>query len=800
MRFPRRSLRHLLDMLLLLLFFLSSSTKSAFALETPTAHLQERQQRLEQDILAFSANHTRASGTADLVVLAKHGIPLPRQELEAMAHSVQITRYDTADFVLVELLRILAFAPQYKDVVMPAVTSVPGLWLRVGDNRDVFWSENHFLMFHSCALIASNFGVPLPERWRERIVFFLRDKGEVGFYEFNSPTYYPFSLKALINLHDFAPDQEIKELARRAALRLAMDLIAYCTDKGTFYVATGRYTGWEYYLLPYGSDLQRVVAFLTGLGKLDPRTDLSNTVAFLATTSLDFEPAVAARMEHVERNVLVGHSIAEQRALATAHLSNVWDRYVSGWTMGMYFHPDTAYDTVRTIRHYELWNNHQFRSVPHMLRGVSLPFARFSAYLVKAVTSSSILHGEFRAWRHKDAVLSSMQNYFPGLKGQQQMPWLACTGENAIFTHAEYARRRGKWLKLLRRMTLTNLVSHAQLPLVRQQGNVALITYLPNTDLYILSPPGAVTLHWPEQSFRETAYQATPTGLWLIGAEGDSYIAVYRGCLDIHNGLHSCGGSEQTWASVVGHSDTHGSFSNFTSMIMAARVISEGSGPFLGRCLNSTLTVDGQFLNTRFCREATPMISLALGSALYAIVAICLSVFSYSWLMKHNRDRRLSYVGTCICDCRQLIGLAVLFVVIYPLFLLGVLENLADRRFPQLASYFALALIVLIVLHVILLNLCASKTYQSTSDLQLNPTSPDGYLDADGTLLPAYGTFDKDHITGHNGSSNGTAVSASETVTPGPAAQHTELNLNVTVKHSLAPLMEASECRIGSRL
>jgi hypothetical protein len=79
-------------------------------------------------------------------------------------------------------------------------------------------------------ILAEYGGIPLPEGWRERIVFYLKDKIEIGYYEFFSQTYYPYSIAGLLNLHDFAPDPEIKELARKATLRLLQDFVLMATD------------------------------------------------------------------------------------------------------------------------------------------------------------------------------------------------------------------------------------------------------------------------------------------------------------------------------------------------------------------------------------------------------------------------------------------------------------------------------------------------------------------------------------------------------------------------------------------
>jgi len=61
-------------------------------------------------------------------------------------------------------------------------------------------------------------------------------------------------------------------------------------------------------------------------------------------------------------------------------------------------------------------------------------------------------------------------------------------------------------------------------------------------------------------------------GNWILGRKADSYIAVYRHCLATLNGKRACDVSDgQTWAVVVGNSDTHANFEAFSDVIEDAQ-------------------------------------------------------------------------------------------------------------------------------------------------------------------------------------------------------------------------------------
>ena len=87
---------------------------------------------------------TEPGWSADLVLLAKANLTIPAEQIDA---PVQKTiKSNKADFFLAELTRIMALAPgQYNEQVKLAATSQPGLWMSKGDDKGVFWSENHHL-------------------------------------------------------------------------------------------------------------------------------------------------------------------------------------------------------------------------------------------------------------------------------------------------------------------------------------------------------------------------------------------------------------------------------------------------------------------------------------------------------------------------------------------------------------------------------------------------------------------------------------------------------------------------------
>jgi len=57
-------------------------------------------------------------------------------------------------------------------------------------------------------------------------------------------------------------------------------------------------------------------------------------------------------------------------------------------------------------------------------------------------------------------------------------------------------------------------------------------------------------------------------GDWILGVEGDSYVAVRRHCTGEREGTPTCDDERQVWAVVVGDKTTHRSFDVFQSVCM----------------------------------------------------------------------------------------------------------------------------------------------------------------------------------------------------------------------------------------
>lgn len=162
-------------------------------------------------------------------------------------------RVDCADFLVCGLIRWLknyAVSDETAARIRRVLLNFR-YWMDMdGADAMCFWSENHALMFYSCAMFCGEMypeedfvlarmkGRALAEWGRGRVRAWLDDAEAHGFEEFNSAVYMVLTFVALLNLIDYA-DAGIAAQAARVADRLLRTLARH-TFRGGFIAPMGR--------------------------------------------------------------------------------------------------------------------------------------------------------------------------------------------------------------------------------------------------------------------------------------------------------------------------------------------------------------------------------------------------------------------------------------------------------------------------------------------------------------------------------------------------------------------------------
>ena len=147
--------------------------------------------------------------------------------------------YDCSDFRLVNLVRIMydfgdKIPASYKSKIEEVLFNFRYWWDEPGENSMCYWSENHQILFASAEYLIgqlypdTNFpnsgltGKQHMEKARIRMLDWFEMRWNYGFIEYYSGVYYNEDIGALINIIDFAGDEELVIKSQ-----IIMDLLFY---------------------------------------------------------------------------------------------------------------------------------------------------------------------------------------------------------------------------------------------------------------------------------------------------------------------------------------------------------------------------------------------------------------------------------------------------------------------------------------------------------------------------------------------------------------------------------------------
>ncbi|MDB5227754.1 MAG: hypothetical protein JWN78_1947 [Bacteroidota bacterium] len=520
-----------------------------------------------------------------ITIQAYKGVPVDSVALANQVYDVTINT--TADFGIVKLVRVLMLSHgEYDSTILPALRNIP-FWLEKNESLREYWSENHMIQWMSSDwLLHEKYGKIIDSTLEKRLRHYLDLKVQYGFYEFFSSTYGPYCLSGLLNLADFAQDAQIKSQATLAAQRLLKDLLKMANDKGTYFPAAGRnYYG--KYDQPYDQNHNNLIYLLTGFGQ--PPTGASHAGGFLASSSIDVDDIINSWTPTLNTLFTLGHTLQD----GISNINNTMspkDKVIFQWSSGAYFDPLVAQATFQLVKDLNLWDHFEFsdfRQYSFLPSSLAPTIAEVASSITK---SSGIYHPTIAIFKNKSVTLSSIQDFWKGKVGYQQWPVIANTGTTAVFTIS--GTPTTNW------DDRPAIHANTHLPYVQQKDNIALVMYRPEKGLALFGYKDAkldVALHWKNEKFDEVR----ESDHWILGREGNSYVAVRRECVGDINGVKACDNPDgQTWVIMVGNIDMYNSFDNFQNIIEQSQYEEKWyfNLPTLQWVYYSKIVVDGKTL------------------------------------------------------------------------------------------------------------------------------------------------------------------------------------------------------------
>jgi hypothetical protein len=504
-------------------------------------------------------------------------------------------RKDCADFVMHAILRLLYqfpadFSPELIDHARRAVLGFKYWPDEPGQDSLCTWTENHQILFASAAYLAgqlypgevfTNTGetgrqkmaVALPRirRWMD-----LRFK--TGFSEWLSNVYYDEDLAPLLNLVDFAGDEELR---RRASM--VVDLLLFDMAINSFQGVFGSSHGRSYEQNKKWAALEGttdVAKLLFGMGAFSAYDNMAAPLFALSENyrlprviyEVARDPAAPAGVENRQR---MGIKIGEAERWGLG-FDNQEDGMVF-LSLEAYFHPRTANLTLDLFDAFGWWDNEFFKDV-RAYRGLLNVLRRLRLLPLLARIAQKDIGRNTReevnilTYRTPHYMLSSAMDYRPGYGGDQQHIWQATLSPDAVC----FTTHPGRWEGL----SPNYWTGSGSLPRVAQSKNVAIAIY------NISSAPGLYVTNrlffthaWlPRDRFDEVVEAPESGDGWIFARKGDGYLALrsqqpYRWQDEEGEDRGReviAEGKTNIWICELGSSAEHGSFEAFVDAIGAA--------------------------------------------------------------------------------------------------------------------------------------------------------------------------------------------------------------------------------------
>jgi len=450
-------------------------------------------------------------------------------------------RQDCADFVMQAVLRLLyqfnehatqTFSPELLAHAKSAVLGFKYWPDEPGIDSMCSWTENHQILFATAGYLAgqlysdeifSNSGRTGREMMaihRPRIDRWLEMRFKSGFSEWLSNVYYDEDWAPLLNLVDFAKDEELRKRARMVLDTTLFDM-ALNSFQGIFGSSHGR-----------SYEQNKKWAALEGT--TDTAKLLFGTGAFSAYDNMSvvfFVLSENYRMPKVLFEIAQDQSMIENRQRMGHRVEDAekWGLTFSDLESGMvflsneaYLDPKNANLTIKMFNAFNWWENNFFSNFkPYRKFLYALQRLKLLPFLAKILERDVCRNmrdtPNLYSYRTSDYLLSSAQDHRSGFGGDQQHIWQATLGPDAVcFTTHPVVHPEG---------TPDYWTGSGTLPRIAQIKNVAIVVYKISRapGLYITNNLFYTHAWLPKDQFDEVVEQDG----WIFSRKGEGYLALH---------------------------------------------------------------------------------------------------------------------------------------------------------------------------------------------------------------------------------------------------------------------------------
>ena len=548
---------------------------------TPQMPLFEDRRKLFLEYCVANPDGWRLAFTSQIARL-ELGLPI-NEALFMEGLDYVDSRFDCCDFAVGVFQRILYLYRNSGLLPQALIARIEDSLLRfkywwdepAGDNKRCYWTENHQIIFHADELIASEMFAgktfindgKSSEYHKEHALHLIRNwfdyRARFGFSEWLSNCYFEEDLLGVVNLYDFAEQEDIRQLAKQT-----IDLILFEMALHSYRGVMGCSHGRTYPRLIKGArneDASNTAKLMFGMGMYNKSGVLGTNM--LATSTYRCPPIIVKIAQDLQKPILI-----KER-----HSFNIEDAPSFGLTYDQYDHGNLYW----SIQDYT--NEKSLALIQDMTKKFSIGFEDYSARYEQVRRDQIARYGKVvdpnidchamtevhvQTYRTPNYLLSCAQDFRPGRPGYQQHPWQATLGIDAmVFTNhpgsMDEMSRPNYW------------AGNGLLPRAVQQQNVLVCLH------HVLADDALPFSHayFPRDAFDEVVEQNG----WIFGRLGDGYLGLY-----VQNGYRwitekdgptnevRSDHADTAWIVEMGEKGQWADFSAFIKAVSSAAIVCQG--------------------------------------------------------------------------------------------------------------------------------------------------------------------------------------------------------------------------------
>lgn len=570
----------------------------------------------------------------------ENGQPFNLADLDSNLQYVN-SRYDTSDFRVQNLLRILYKYPDKLDAATreKLKSTLLGFkyWMdEPGQDSMCYWSENHQILFATAEYLAGKLypdevfansgltGKQHMEKARVRIMDWLGQRWNYGFTEWYSNVYYKEDVAAMGNLIDFAGDKEIV-----TKTSMIMDLLLYDIASQSYKGAMVSTSGRVYEKnkkAGINASTNAIADFMLGTrnyGK-DPKlaTGIDQSLMYNSNYQV---PSVlkAIGNDPGTAEIKASNGLDVKELKGEGLLGPKDNQIMMQWAMEAFTNPPVITNSIEYIRNNNMFNNsflNDFKSVNYTLL-VKLKLLPLISKMINPQTNGiAIQRANTYTYRTPDYLMATAQRYHPGDYADQQHIHITTLGNDvSIFNTNPAISKTGK-----NGQSPTYWVGYGHLPDSAQDKNVNLSIYvLPDKKGLMEKSLQKYTHEYlPEDKFEKVVINDR----YAFAKHGNTFVALIglnplKYGTPNENGIKDDllqDGQETYWITEVGTAGFEGSFDNFINRIKSNTVTYadkqltyQSAGNTYNLTYKKSFTINGRDVDTNYSRMDSPYASVS---------------------------------------------------------------------------------------------------------------------------------------------------------------------------------------------